>query len=315
MYFYGNPFLMMCFFFSIFGNILSVSSMSWIGLWLGMELNLFGFLILTNPEGYSVVQSSIVYFVIQSAGSMILLFGFILVFGLKIDLGMLFIVISLLMKSGMFPFHSWVVSVVGCSSWVVMGMVLTWQKFSPFVFFSFFPDSYIVYTSIICMCVVGCLGGLNQNSVRLMAVYSSFVHNSWLLVGVLGSFSSFIIYFLVYSIGLIFFFFSCFLSSKCTLNSYLVSLMSGMSLLVLSGVPPFIGFFSKMIIFLVNPCILLIFCILCSVVSLKFYLTFFYSMMMSSYLVDSGSTIYNFVLMVFCFVNAFFISVIVAFLN
>ena len=309
MYILSSPFLMMSFFLCIVGNLLRIRRMRWLGLWLGMEINLFRFLVLTNPEGCSVIQPRIVYFVIQSLGSIILLFGFIANFYQFRNWSRLFIVFGLLMKRGMFPFHSWVSRVVGCARWIVGTIILTWQKLSPFLFFSFFPNSVILVFRLVLICVVGCLGGLSQNRVRIMIVYSSFVHNSWLLEGLITSFSSFIIYFFVYRIGLAMFSIRCWIRRKFIVNRYLISFNGRLGLLVLSGVPPFIGFISKLIIVLVNPNFLLVVCILSSVVRLKFYITFFYRMMIRRRFVKENKLASKRFFIIFVKLNFFFMMI------
>nr|YP_010043371.1 NADH dehydrogenase subunit 2 [Perna canaliculus]QPD06653.1 NADH dehydrogenase subunit 2 [Perna canaliculus]QPD06666.1 NADH dehydrogenase subunit 2 [Perna canaliculus]UJM44253.1 NADH dehydrogenase subunit 2 [Perna canaliculus] len=288
-----SPLLIFCGVLVIMGNLLSISSSSWLGVWLGMEINLFGFLIMMNPEGCCVAQSGVKYFVTQSIGSMLLLFGFFLVFSLFNSVGAVVIMMGLLMKTGIFPFHNWVPDVVMVSSWLIGCLILTWQKLAPFSFFSFFPGSWFLITSLVFMSLVGCLGGLNQNSVRGMAVYSSFVHNSWMMLSLLYSFSVFFVYYLIYSLSVMVFFFSCWTLSKSSMMSYSISWMGMLSLLMLSGVPPFMGFFMKLIVVLSCPIMLLIICLLSSVVSLKFYMSFFYSMILNSseksiYCVKSG---------------------------
>lgn len=312
MYMLSSPFLMMSFFLCVVGNLLSIRRIRWLGLWLGMEINLFSFLVLTNPEGCRVIQPRIVYFVVQRIGSIILLFGFIVNFYQFRSWGRFLIVLGLIMKRGVFPFHSWVPRVVGCARWIVGIIILTWQKLSPFVFFSFFPGSVILVFRLVLICVVGCLGGLSQNRVRIMLVYSSFVHNSWLLVSLISSFSSFIIYFFVYRVGLIMFFVRCLIRGKVMVNRYLMSVGGRLGLLILSGVPPFIGFFSKLIVVLVGPYFLLVVCILCSVIRLKFYITFFYRMVIRRRFIKEEISIsknffivfvgLNFFFMMFCFV-------------
>nr|YP_006576249.1 NADH dehydrogenase subunit 2 [Perna viridis]AFK75949.1 NADH dehydrogenase subunit 2 [Perna viridis]UJM44263.1 NADH dehydrogenase subunit 2 [Perna viridis] len=277
-----SPLLSACGLLVVLGNLVSIMSNSWMGVWLGMELNLFGFLIMMNPEGCCVAQGSIKYFIAQSIGSMLMLFGFFCVSQMFNSVGSLILVGGILLKAGVFPFHSWVPDVVIVSNWFIGCMILTWQKLAPFSLFSFFPSSWVLVMSLIFMSLVGCFGGLNQHSVRGMAVYSSFVHNSWLILSLFYSFGVFFIYYLVYSLSVLMFFLSCWVVSKSSLMSYSVSWLGMLSLLMLSGVPPFMGFFVKLIVMLSCPSILLIICLGGSIVSLKFYISFFYSMILNS---------------------------------
>lgn len=75
------------------------------GVWLGIELNLFGFLIIINPEGCCVAQGRIKYFIAQRIGSMLILFGFFCVSQMFNRVGRLILVGGILLKAGVFPFH------------------------------------------------------------------------------------------------------------------------------------------------------------------------------------------------------------------
>lgn len=288
-----SPLLIFCGVLVIIGNLLRIRSSSWLGVWLGIEINLFGFLIIINPEGCCVAQRGVKYFVTQRIGSILLLFGFFLVFRLFNRVGAVVIIIGLLIKTGIFPFHNWVPDVVIVSSWLIGCLILTWQKLAPFSFFSFFPGSWFLITRLVFMSLVGCLGGLNQNSVRGIAVYSSFVHNSWIILSLLYSFRVFFVYYLIYRLRVMVFFFRCWTLRKSRMMRYSIRWIGMLRLLILSGVPPFIGFFIKLIVVLRCPIILLIICLLRSVVRLKFYISFFYRIILNRrekriYCVKSG---------------------------
>lgn len=298
-----RPLLIFCSILVFLGNLLRIRSNSWLGLWLGMEINLFGFLIIINPEGCCVAQCSVKYFVTQRVGSMLLLFGFFLTFRISNILGVVLIVCSLLIKAGVFPFHRWVPDVVMSSRWLIGCLILTWQKLAPFSFFSFFPNSFYLVVRLTIIVFIGCFGGLNQHSVRGIAVYSSFVHNSWMILSLLYSFSVFFIYYLVYSLSVVIFFISCWLSRKRNLIRYSISWLGMSSLLMLSGVPPFMGFFVKLIVVLSCPVLLLSSCLLGSIIRLKFYISFFYRIILnrsvSDFYPNRSSSLFG----VFCLLN------------
>lgn len=56
--------------------------------------------------------------------------------------------------------------------------MLTWQKVAPLVFLSIVIPYEGVIIFIVAMAGIGGVGGLNQNSVRVIRAYSSFVHTS-----------------------------------------------------------------------------------------------------------------------------------------
>ena len=81
------------------GALLTVGSTSWPVAWIGLELNLLGFVPLTIIQMENK-KPAIHYFVVQSAGSLLLLFGGISA-GVALGLGL----IGLLLKMGLAPLH------------------------------------------------------------------------------------------------------------------------------------------------------------------------------------------------------------------
>ena len=73
-----SPIIFVSIFFVVFGTIISVSRSSWLGVWLGIEINLLNFIVLINPEGVFVVEPSVKYFVVQCLRSNFILMGFLL---------------------------------------------------------------------------------------------------------------------------------------------------------------------------------------------------------------------------------------------
>lgn len=106
----------MCFLI-VLGSLFSLSSVSWLGVWRGLELNMLCFLpVVCQLSRFYGVDRLVKYFLVQSLGSVGVLFG-----GLCIDSGFLFFVghlfvcvlfFSLLLKLGVFPFHWWLPGVL-----------------------------------------------------------------------------------------------------------------------------------------------------------------------------------------------------------
>nr|YP_009681490.1 NADH dehydrogenase subunit 2 [Crenomytilus grayanus]QDO71870.1 NADH dehydrogenase subunit 2 [Crenomytilus grayanus] len=277
-----SPMKVMSMLMVIFGTGLSLSSEELIGVWLGMELNLYGFLILMNPDGYYTPEPCVKYFVVQSSASILMLGGFMLLMQHFVVGGLVMSVVGVLLKSGVFPLHSWVPSTIKNSSWLASGLMLTWQKIAPLIFLSVIAPLGSLWVVIGLMAGIGGVGGLNQNSVRVMSAYSSFVHTSWMLLGLSWSSVVFASYFVVYSMSVGMFFYGCSLMNKSKVMSQLSGAASGMGLLMLMGMPPFLGFVAKVLVFLMTSSGVIVVCVMGSVVSLKYYIDFFYSMVMKS---------------------------------
>nr|UYI30957.1 NADH dehydrogenase subunit 2 [Ceratosoma sp. HG0001] len=273
------------------GPIVSISSSNWVFCWVGLELSFLGAipLLLSDTNFFSLSKESVIkYFCIQALGS-----GFLMVGGIMYYMNYysfwiwdLVFLISLFMKLGVFPMHFWVPSVTAGLNWGPMFLLLTWQKIGPFAFLVNVLENNFWLWPVVLMfggasSMVGAMIGLNQTSVRAMLGSSSVAHTGWGMVGTV--FGSLWIYFSIYCLtfGLLMIFF--------VLKE---EFMVGIGILSLSGLPPFIMFVGKWSVlksflysnfdwgFLVLP-------IFSSLLSLFFYLKFFYSYYLSS--LDNGS--------------------------
>nr|BDY26070.1 NADH dehydrogenase subunit 2 [Spurilla braziliana] len=265
----------------ISGPLVAVSSPNWLVCWVGIELSFLGLIPILMSEMNSVntsTESSLKYFCIQAAGSGVLMCGGILKFMLPLysSIGEGVFLLGLMLKLGIFPFHFWVPGVVSGLNWVSIFLVLTWQKLSPFLFLINLMENCPWLTNILAMAgglsaVVGAVIGLNQTKLAPLLGASSITHTGWVIVGVIWG--SFWVYYVIYTICLFILF--VFLIKK-------EDLISGLFVLSLSGLPPFLMFVAKWSIIKSVMCVsenlwFLVFPLLGSIMSLFFYLKVFYS--------------------------------------
>lgn len=274
------------FFFTtlLMGIILRVSSDSWFGAWCGLELNLISFIpfIRSKINQYSS-EASLKYFLIQALGSSVIILGFILIL---ISVSFVFLIrFALLLKLGAAPVHSWFPQVIEGLNWERCLVLITVQKIAPIYLISYivyFRDTSIIFFRRIISAVVGALGGVNQILLRKLLAFSSINHIAWMLLSILISESSWVLYFIFYSfismsvVSLFnyqqFFHFNQ-LSNFTSYNSGLVRFLS---LLSLGGLPPFTGFVPKWIVIqeliIIKYFFCLFFFLLSSLVTLYYYL-------------------------------------------
>jgi len=100
----------------------------------------------------------------------------------------------------------------------------------------------------------GRLGGLNQTSVKTILTYSSIIHSAWILTICSNSLHSWWVYFFIYtfiSISLIFILYKSKINFIYEINfskwDKTLKVIFFISIISLGGLPPFLGFISKLV--------------------------------------------------------------------
>nr|YP_010583769.1 NADH dehydrogenase subunit 2 [Scaeurgus unicirrhus]UXN83965.1 NADH dehydrogenase subunit 2 [Scaeurgus unicirrhus] len=278
----------------ILGTIMSLSSSHWLMMWMGLELNLMGILPLMNIKSKNYeIESSMKYFIIQSISSSLFITSSIFMYMYSISMYSMFnnsffssmMTISLLIKLGSAPFHFWLPSMCKQMSWMTLFMILTWQKLAPLFMLSFINFNYIIIiTTAFISSILGSIQAINQSSLQLIMVYSSISHLGWMLPSCSINNLMMFMYLLIYAI-IIFPLFIMF-SMKATLFSYSLSeqnnhmnkenMFTMTLILSLSGMPPMLGFLSKLMILnmllKMNMILLPLMLFIGTLISLYFYL-------------------------------------------
>nr|WIM50709.1 NADH dehydrogenase subunit 2 [Conus ventricosus] len=307
------PFGLMFLFVMGFGTMLSLSSVHWLGIWAGLEMNLIGFLpMLIYQKKISESESAVKYFIVQALGSSLLIFGSLLGFSTSFSwdvmsegmggiLGLCALVSGLSVKLGVFPFHYWVPSVMAGLSWVSCMLLATWQKLAPLFLLLSLCQLSEVKELLVLFCVmsggsalVGGMGGLNQTQVRALLAYSSIGHLGWMIFAMLHSEWCMKLYLFIYLGIITSLFVSLWLKDFSAMKDVsslkhfkVYHLVIMLLLLSLSGLPPLLGFVSKWLVVLVSsssPFSFIIFLlILGSLMSLFYYLSLFFSFFLNSF--------------------------------
>nr|AXA45289.1 NADH dehydrogenase subunit 2 [Splendrillia sp. 2 MNHN IM 2013-9750] len=305
------PFSYMFLFIMGTGTLLSVSSIHWLSIWAGLEINLIGFLpMLIYQKSISESESAVKYFIVQALGSSFLMFGSLLAFNSSFswnmyvlsylsNIGLIVLMVGLSIKLGLFPFHYWLPSVMAGLPWMSCLLLATWQKFAPlFLILSLLDLNYvymmIFMVSFMCMgsSLIGGFGGINQTQIRALLAYSSISHLGWMTFAALHSEWSLKVYFTIYIMISISMFLSLWLSDSGmmkNINNLKISMYLQMSvmllLLSLGGLPPLLGFIPKLMVIMVSSSMpwlyVIMIMIIGSLMSLFYYLSLFFSFFLS----------------------------------
>nr|YP_009024054.1 NADH dehydrogenase subunit 2 [Kingdonella bicollina]ADZ56274.1 NADH dehydrogenase subunit 2 [Kingdonella bicollina] len=291
------------------GTILSISSNSWFGVWMGLEINLLSLIpMLTSNKNVMMNESSVKYFIVQAMASTMLLFSILLIqmkYSMKWEMEMIpsmMVSSSLFLKMGAAPFHFWFPEVMGMSSWINCLTLMTWQKMAPMMVLSYcIKFSPFMFTIIILSIIIGALGGLNQTSLRQLLAYSSISHLGWMISSLMVSENVWELYFIIYSLLslimiLLFKQMNLFslnqIYSSTNMKSETKFLMFTV-LLSLGGLPPFLGFLPKWIIINSlmenNMATLMTIMVMLTMITLYYYLRISFSSFILSYSENSWS--------------------------
>nr|UFZ13424.1 NADH dehydrogenase subunit 2 [Protochauliodes humeralis] len=286
------------------GTLISISSNSWFGAWMGLEINLLSFIpLMINLTNLLSNESALKYFLVQALASSMLLFAIILSSIYSKDLLMLkindwsnnLINISLFIKMGAAPFHFWFPSVMESLDWFNGFILMTWQKIAPLMLISYNISSNLMLFIIISSALIGALGGLNQTNLRTLLAFSSINHLSWILTSMLISENLWITYFMFYSFVTYIMVYFCKYFNLFYLNqlfplfnsNFLIKFFLMINLLSLGGLPPFLGFMPKLFViqFLsMNKMFFIIFIlVMTSLITLFFYLRICFSTFLLMY--------------------------------
>lgn len=230
------------------GTVITISSNSWWVGWLGMEINLLGFIILLLNNNSN--ESTLKYFVVQSLGSVILIRRALLLENFIVKNFLVLLNLALLLKMGAAPLHFWLPIIIeNINKWQVL-FLLTWQKLAPLYLLFSLPKSNTILLFIISRLIIGAIGSLNELRLFTLITYSSINHTGWILLALLVNELTGFVYLAIYTIILISIIIS--INKKNNQINWFIKnnlkFIIFMNLLSLGGLPPFTGFIIKWIL-------------------------------------------------------------------
>nr|YP_010994983.1 NADH dehydrogenase subunit 2 [Homoeocerus dilatatus]WOZ13991.1 NADH dehydrogenase subunit 2 [Homoeocerus dilatatus] len=285
------------------GTLITLSSNNWLGMWMGLEINLMSFIpLISKSKNKKSSQAMMIYFLSQSIGSLTLLFSVLInplafmSISLINELTKMMIMIGIMIKVGAAPFHLWLPEMMANLNWYECLMLMTWQKIAPLTILSMiYPNSWFIYVSVMLSAGVGSIGGLNQTSLRKILGYSSINHLSWMMMFMSMNYSWYK-YLIIYSMLIVMI---CVMLNKKNalyinqLNSSSTTSLENYTYVILfmsiGGLPPFLGFLPKWMVLqsMINSELYM----LMTIILLFSLLTLFYYLRMITSFILSYSTI------------------------
>ena len=305
---------------AVLGMMIILSACDLIILYLGIELLSLTLYILAtiNNKGELSTEAGLKYFIIGAVGSGLLLMGCALVYsntGLtgyielenisiyerENNIGGILIIISMLLKLAVAPFHMWAPDVYDGSPTIITTFFAIVPKISlfgalvslltgPFIgLIENYQELLLISASL--SIIVGTLGALNQIKLKRLMAYSAIGHIGFILIGLsTGSLNGLIatlIYFILYIFMSLLTFTIINNIAPNTANPItlliglsrlnpLLALSFSLSLLSIAGVPPLAGFLSKFFILTSalqnNLWLVTGIAVICSMISAYYYL-------------------------------------------
>nr|UEX91269.1 NADH dehydrogenase subunit 2 [Peromyscus boylii] len=310
-----NPITLLIIYFTIFsGPMVTMLSTNLFLMWIGLEMNLLAIIPMmmknTSPRS---TEAATKYFLTQATASMIFLLSIIMNYK---QLGMwtlqpqtnnyviTLMFISLAMKMGLAPFHSWLPEVTQGIP-IQTGMILlTWQKIAPMsILFQMYEmtNPTILMISAILSVLIGAWNGLNQTQTRKIMAYSSISHMGWMIAVLPFNPSLTMLNLAIYISLTVPMFMMLKTNSSTNINS--MSLMwnktpmmlptISMILLSTGGLPPLTGFLPKWIIITEllknNNVILATLMAMMALINLFFYTRLIYSTSLTTFPTNNNS--------------------------
>nr|BEI62438.1 NADH dehydrogenase subunit 2 [Ixodes fujitai] len=274
----------------ILSILISLSSSFWFSLWMSLEINMLIFIPIMNSKNFLSSNSMLNYYVIQSLSSSVFLFSSIMSSIFSSQVFNLMMMITMLIKLGAAPFHSWFPQISEGLNFFPFFILSSLQKVIPLHIITMI-NNYMLIPFIIMSSMVGSFGGLNQTSFKKILAFSSISHLSWILSLILINQNFWVMYLMIYILILMKIISllkknnSLFIMNS---NSMKMTMFSKIMLfsffLSLGGLPPFLGFLTKWLAIIYiskNLPIIIFVLIMSSLINLFFYMRSLFPMILN----------------------------------
>nr|YP_010853152.1 NADH dehydrogenase subunit 2 [Margaritifera homsensis]WGM81370.1 NADH dehydrogenase subunit 2 [Margaritifera homsensis] len=286
-----SPHKLLFVFLMVTSTVMVLSSSNWLTTWMGLEINMLGFIpLMYHKITANESETAVKYLVPQSLGSSIFIMGALI--SHHSNNMQTLMPIAMCLKLGAAPLHLWFPAVMAGLSLAPAFILLTWQKIAPiFAISSMSPSLASKILPIAGISALwGGIGGLNQTDIRLLLSYSSIAHTGWMLAGIASPEPVLILYLMTY-VMINTSLFIALLQNSTKAHKQLFptsqkpyeSFLLGITILSLGGLPPLTGFIMKLLVLMFTSAKTIIMASLISgaIMSLYYYLSLTFSPLLS----------------------------------
>nr|YP_010148079.1 NADH dehydrogenase subunit 2 [Potamilus streckersoni]QQV68438.1 NADH dehydrogenase subunit 2 [Potamilus streckersoni]UUA64270.1 NADH dehydrogenase subunit 2 [Potamilus streckersoni] len=277
-----SPYKSLFLFLMVMSTCMVLSSSTWLMTWMGLEINMLGFIPLMYLEGTTnESETATKYLVPQALGSTIFIASAMTT--LHSNNFQILMPIALCLKLGAAPLHFWFPPVMASLPLLPTFLLLTWQKIAPIFAIASLPST--LSAKILPIAAIsalwGGIAGVNQTDIRSLLTYSSIAHTGWMLASIDSSAPTLTLYLTTYILITVSIYLC--LIKQCTESHKQLfsfkepydSLLLIIALLSLSGLPPLTGFMMKLLVlyFTKASTMIILTLILGAMTSLLYYLS------------------------------------------
>nr|AZZ89110.1 NADH dehydrogenase subunit 2 [Magadhaideus sp. n. SX-2018] len=233
--------------------IMVMSSNNILFSWISMEINFISFMPIIN-KSKKINDQTMKYLIIQSMSSSVMLMTMMLnsTTDTKLSNSML-LMVSMMMKMGLMPFHLWAPSLMQVISWRNCMLISTLQKISPTIMMSQLLSTELMMPMMCLNLIMSPITGMKQSSFKKMMAYSSISNSPWMIMATKTSKFQSITFFIIYSTLM-----TMMTNLLKEVNVTFLNQMNNMKpeqkltllmmMLSISGMPPLLGFMPKWMI-------------------------------------------------------------------
>lgn len=239
----------------ITSSMLCFSSKNWITIWIIIEIRTIRFLFILCREKKK--EKILIFFLFQSFSSLIIIL-YIFFHSVSIEQNLIktisyIVIITIIVKTGIFPFHAWLLNLSNNINWINITILLTWQKLIPLILlYKAREKTNLIYITIYII-ISSNIIILTIINIKKILVISSIIHRGWVILVIKMIKISFLIYIRIYSLILIALNLNLIKENIKSIYHQINRKTSNTNKIILmfslAGIPPTTGFILKLSVF------------------------------------------------------------------